>query len=105
MTAPGYSERRSRLAKQLGLGRGRRASGEEPEPVASENPASTAIGIAAATKVSVGDLDLRAGGASSRGKDQQAWRRRRIAFRKRCFVPVENIGSNMHSFPRNTAFR
>ena len=36
MTAPGYSERRSGLAKQLGLGRGRRASGEEPEPVTSE---------------------------------------------------------------------
>src|SRR5437016_14281693 len=32
MTAPGYSERRSGLAKQLGLGRDRRASREEPEP-------------------------------------------------------------------------
>src|SRR6266850_4862541 len=38
MTAPGYSERRSGLAKQIGLGRGRRASREEPEPVAPENP-------------------------------------------------------------------
>jgi hypothetical protein len=36
MTAPGYSERRSGLAKQIGLGRGRRASLEEPEPVAPE---------------------------------------------------------------------
>src|SRR5712671_4304169 len=36
MTAPGYSERRSTLAKQIGLGRGggrgRSASREEPEP-------------------------------------------------------------------------
>jgi predicted transcriptional regulator len=36
MVAPGYSERRSSLAKQIGLGRGRRASREEPEPVAPE---------------------------------------------------------------------
>jgi predicted transcriptional regulator len=36
MTAPGYSERRSGLAKQIGLGRGRRASREEPKPVATE---------------------------------------------------------------------
>jgi len=38
MTAPNYSERRSGLAKQIGLGRGRgrRASREEPEPVATE---------------------------------------------------------------------
>jgi predicted transcriptional regulator len=36
MTAPGYSERRSGLAKQIGLGRSRRASREEPEPVAPE---------------------------------------------------------------------
>jgi predicted transcriptional regulator len=36
MTAPGYSERRSSLAKQIGLGRGSRASREEPEPVATE---------------------------------------------------------------------
>jgi predicted transcriptional regulator len=38
MTAPSYSERRSGLAKQIGLGRGRgrRASREEPEPVATE---------------------------------------------------------------------
>jgi predicted transcriptional regulator len=38
ITAPNYSERRSGLAKQLGLGRGRRASREEPEPVAPEIP-------------------------------------------------------------------
>jgi predicted transcriptional regulator len=40
--APSYSERRSGLAKQIGLGRGRgrRASREEPEPVASEIPAA-----------------------------------------------------------------
>jgi ROS/MUCR transcriptional regulator protein len=39
ITAPGYSERRSSLAKQIGLGRGRRrrASGEEPESVTAEN--------------------------------------------------------------------
>jgi len=38
MTAPGYSERRSGLAKQIGLGRrrGRRASREEPESAAPE---------------------------------------------------------------------
>jgi predicted transcriptional regulator len=38
MTAPGYSERRSGLAKQIGLGRGRgrRASSEEPETAAPE---------------------------------------------------------------------
>ena len=42
MTAPGYSEQRSSLAKQIGLGRGRgrgrSASREEPEPVAPEIP-------------------------------------------------------------------
>jgi predicted transcriptional regulator len=38
MTAPGYSERRSGLAKQIGLGRRRGASREEPEPVAPEEP-------------------------------------------------------------------
>jgi len=38
MTAPGYSERRSTLAKQIGLGRGRRASREQPEPVVPEKP-------------------------------------------------------------------
>ena len=42
MTAPGYSERRSGLAKQIGLGRRRRASREEPEPVASEEPPAAA---------------------------------------------------------------
>ena len=36
ITAPGYSERRSGLAKQIGLGRGRRASREEPEAVAPD---------------------------------------------------------------------
>src|SRR6516162_6672853 len=40
MTAPGYSERRSGLAKQIGLGRGRMASKEQPEPVASETAAA-----------------------------------------------------------------
>jgi predicted transcriptional regulator len=39
LTAPSYSERRSGLAKQLGLGRGRRASREEPEPAPSEGAA------------------------------------------------------------------
>jgi predicted transcriptional regulator len=38
MTAPGYSEQRSSLAKQIGLGLGRRASREEPEPVTPEIP-------------------------------------------------------------------
>jgi predicted transcriptional regulator len=36
ITAPSYSERRSGLAKQIGLGRGRAVSREEPEPVAPE---------------------------------------------------------------------
>jgi len=40
MTAPAYSEQRSSLAKLIGLGRGRRASREEPEPVAPEIPAA-----------------------------------------------------------------
>jgi predicted transcriptional regulator len=40
ITAPGYSERRSGLAKQIGLGRGRRASKEQPESVASETAAA-----------------------------------------------------------------
>src|SRR6516225_8980138 len=38
MVAPGYSERRSSLAKQLGLGRGRGASRQEPKAVAPEEP-------------------------------------------------------------------
>jgi predicted transcriptional regulator len=38
MIAPGYSERRSGFAKEFGLGRGRRAAREEPEPVAPETP-------------------------------------------------------------------
>jgi len=40
MVAPGYSERRSNLAKEIGLGRGRRASRQEPETVAPEEPAA-----------------------------------------------------------------
>jgi predicted transcriptional regulator len=36
MTAPAYSERRSTMAKQLGLGRPRRASVETPEQAATE---------------------------------------------------------------------
>ena len=40
MTAPGYSERRSGLAKQIGLGRGRRPSSQAPEPVAPESAAA-----------------------------------------------------------------
>jgi predicted transcriptional regulator len=36
ITAPSYSERRSGLAKQIGLGRGRRASRDEPEPITPE---------------------------------------------------------------------
>ena len=40
LTAPGYSERRSGLAKQLGLGRGRSASREEPASPAPEDPAA-----------------------------------------------------------------
>jgi MucR family transcriptional regulator, transcriptional regulator of exopolysaccharide biosynthesis len=34
LTAPAYSERRSTLAKQLGLGQGRQASAVAPEPLA-----------------------------------------------------------------------
>src|SRR6266481_134851 len=40
MVALGYSERRSGLAKQIGLGRGRGASREEPESVAIETGAT-----------------------------------------------------------------
>jgi predicted transcriptional regulator len=40
MTAPDYSERRSGLAKQLGLARGRRASSPGPESVAPESAAA-----------------------------------------------------------------
>jgi predicted transcriptional regulator len=40
LTAPSYSERRSGMAKQLGLGLGRRRSREEPEPVEPELPAA-----------------------------------------------------------------
>ena len=36
ITAPSYSERRSGLAKQIGLGRGRKPSSQGPEPVAPE---------------------------------------------------------------------
>jgi len=42
MVAPGYSERRSSLAKEIGLGRGRRTSRQEPEAVGSEEPAAAA---------------------------------------------------------------
>ena len=39
LTAPGYSERRSTMAKQFGLGRGGRSvSVEAPEPAAPESP-------------------------------------------------------------------
>ena len=38
MVAPGYSERRSSLAKEIGLGRGRRVSRQEPKAVAPEEP-------------------------------------------------------------------
>ena len=38
MVAPGYSERRSSLAKEIGLGRGRRTSRVEPGPVAPDEP-------------------------------------------------------------------
>jgi predicted transcriptional regulator len=38
MTAPGYSERRSTMAKQLGLGRARGASVKAPELPAPESP-------------------------------------------------------------------
>ena len=38
ITAPSYSERRSSLAKQLGLGRGRRRSREEAQAVVPETP-------------------------------------------------------------------
>jgi predicted transcriptional regulator len=41
LVAPGYSERRSGLAKQFGLGRGRTTSREGPEPVAPEASAAT----------------------------------------------------------------
>ena len=38
ITAPSYSERRSGLAKELGLGRGRRRSREEADAVVPETP-------------------------------------------------------------------
>jgi predicted transcriptional regulator len=38
LTAPSYSERRSGLAKELGLGRGRRRSRHEAQAVAPEEP-------------------------------------------------------------------
>ena len=43
MTAPAYSERRSGLAKQIGLGRGRRTSDADtpaPEPAVAAKPSS-----------------------------------------------------------------
>ena len=60
MTAPGYSERRSGLAKQVGLGRGRRSSREEPKPVAPEIPAAAQPPISTARKAAIGShVDLR----------------------------------------------
>src|SRR5215831_3786634 len=41
MVAPGYSERRSSLAKEIGLGRGRGASRQEPKAVTPEEPEAT----------------------------------------------------------------
>jgi len=38
MTAPGYSERRSAMAKRIGLGRARGASVKAPAPAAPESP-------------------------------------------------------------------
>ena len=62
ITAPSYSERRSGLAKQIGLGRGRgrggRASGEAPEPVAREEPAAAHPSATKKTSID-GDFDLR----------------------------------------------
>jgi predicted transcriptional regulator len=40
MVAPAYSERRSTMAKQFGLGRDRGTSGEASEPAAPESPAA-----------------------------------------------------------------
>ena len=40
LTAPSYSERRSGLAKQLGLGRGRRRAPDDAEAVGTETPAA-----------------------------------------------------------------
>ena len=40
MVAPGYSERRSSLAKEIGLGRGRGAFRQGPKAVAPEEPAA-----------------------------------------------------------------
>ena len=40
MIAPSYSERRSRMAKQLGLGHDVRAAAKAPEPATSESPAA-----------------------------------------------------------------
>jgi predicted transcriptional regulator len=40
ITAPGYSERRSGMAKQIGLGRGRGPSSPGPETVAPKTPAA-----------------------------------------------------------------
>jgi predicted transcriptional regulator len=51
LTAPSYSERRSGLAKELGLGRGRRASPEEPGR--ARNPGSTSIPTSTARKAAI----------------------------------------------------
>jgi predicted transcriptional regulator len=45
MTAPSYSERRSGLAKQLGLGRGRKGIPRRTEAKRTGNPGSTATPI------------------------------------------------------------
>ena len=50
MTAPGYSERRSGLAKQIGLGRGRRVIQRRTKAGHTRNSGSTATGISAARK-------------------------------------------------------
>ena len=58
LTAPSYSERRSGLAKQLGLGRGRRRSREEaeavePEPSPAPQPRSRRRGRSRSATTSV----------------------------------------------------
>jgi len=59
ITAPSYSERRSSLAKQLGLGRGRRRSRQEAQAVETRATGSTASSISAARKTAIdGDSDL-----------------------------------------------
>src|SRR4029077_17227097 len=57
MTAPGYSEQRSSLAKQIGLGRGSRASSEERN-TGKRKPAITATSFSTAWKATSSDADL-----------------------------------------------